>query len=271
MSELDEQSIFEILSHSTRRNILRILSHDIHVTYSEFQENIGQSPGVIYHHLEKLRDQGIVQQRSNKEYELTALGSNIVSYMDKLSNDELSEYISRNSFHKFFLAIPLAKIVQENPFHWLFEAGLVIIFTLVVQVDFSIQIIGPFLFPSLNSFELRLFLQVISYGLLTLLMMGIGNYLTPSSSRSSDFHLMKGFLVFPLLSSVFSCFLWFISVVLTTVPLLLYWSLTILLHALYTYFLIHLLMRIKRISFEHALILSLVQIYVFLVLFLLIS
>ncbi|PWI47615.1 hypothetical protein CEE45_10640 [Candidatus Heimdallarchaeota archaeon B3_Heim] len=269
MTKLDEQAIFEILSHSTRRKILRMLSQDIYVTYSDFQENIGQSPGVIYHHLEKLRDQGILQQRSTKEYELTSLGFNLVSYMDKMNDDDLAEYISRKSFQRLFFIIPLARIVTDNPFHWILEAGLIIILTSVIQIDFPIQIIGPFLFPSSDPFGIRIFIQILSYGLLMFSVMGIGKYLAPSSTNLFDPPLLTGFLIFPLLSSIFSCFLWGISSVLTSVPEILYWSLTILLHVFYTYFLIHLLMKIKRITFERSLILSLLQIYIFLLIFLL--
>ena len=271
MTELEEQTIFEILSHSTRRKILRILSQEVYVNYSELQEVIGQSPGVIYHHLEKLRNQGILQQRSTKEYELTSMGLNIVAYMDKIKEEDLADFVTRDPIQRYFFLIPLARIVKNNPFHWIMEAGLLLILTSVIQIGFPIQIIGPFLFPSSEPFIIRILFQVLSFGLMTVLVVSLAHILAPSSSRSSDLLMLRGILIFPLLSSIFSFFLWGTSLILTTVPNIFYWLLTLILHGGYTYFLIHLLMKIKRISFERSLIITLLQSYILLIVFFLFS
>lgn len=271
MTELEEQTIFEILSHSTRRKILRILSQEVYVNYSELQEVIGQSPGVIYHHLEKLRNQGILQQRSTKEYELTSMGLNIVAYMDKVKEEDLDDFVTRDPIQKYFFIIPLARIVKNNPFHWIMEAGLLLILTSVIQIGFPIQIIGPFLFPSSEPFIIRMFFQVLSYGLMTVLIVSLAYILAPSSSSSSDLLMLRGILIFPLLSSIFCFILWGISLILTPVPNIFYWLLTLLLHGGYIYFLIHLLMKLKRISFEHSLIIALLQSYILLIVFFLLS
>ena len=263
MTELDEQTIFEILSHTTRRKILRMLFQGGYMNYSEIQEVIGQSPGVIYHHLEKLRDQGILQQRSTKEYELTTLGTNIVQYLDKM-NDEDSQ-LTKKSIQKYFFLIPLTKIVKNNPFHWVLEAGLILLLTSLIQIEFPIQIIGPFLFPSSESFLSRIFFQILGYGIMFLVIEIAAKILVPSNSAFIDLILLRGFLIFPLLSSIFSFLLWGTSITLTTVPEPFFWLTTILLHVLYTYFLIHLLIKVKRISFEHSLIISLIQVYIFLI------
>jgi DNA-binding transcriptional ArsR family regulator len=269
MTELDEQTIFEILSHTTRRKILRMLFQGGYVNYSEFQEVIGQSPGVIYHHLEKLRDQGILQQRSTKEYELTTLGTNIVQYLDKIKDED--SQLSKKSIQKYFFLIPLTNIVKNNPFHWVVEAGLVLLLASLIQIDFPIQIMGPFLFPSSEPALSRFFFQILGYTIMFFVIEITAKILIPSKSTFIDLVLIRNFLIFPLLSSIFCFLLWGTSIILSPVPELLFWLTTILLHGLYTYFLVHLLIKVKKVSFEHSLIISLIQIYVFLIGFFLLA
>ena len=169
------------------------------------------------------------------------------------------------SIQKYFFLIPLTKIVKNNPFHWVVEAGLILLLTSLIQIEFPIQIIGPFLFPSSESFLSRIFFQILGYGIMFLVIEIAAKILVPSNSAFIDLILLRGFLIFPLLSSIFSFLLWGTSITLTTVPEPFFWLTTILLHVLYTYFLIHLLIKVKRISFEHSLIISLIQVYIFLI------
>ncbi|MHA2054743.1 MAG: winged helix-turn-helix domain-containing protein [Candidatus Hodarchaeales archaeon] len=271
MAELDEQILFEILSHSTRRKILRILAQAVIVNYSDLQDAINQSPGVIYHHLEKLRKQGILQQRSTKEYELTPMGLNIVEYMDNIKEKDLADFVTREPIQRYFLLIPLARIVKNSPFHWIMEVGLLLILTSAIQIDFPIQVIGPFLFPSSEPFLNRLVIQVLSFGLMIVLILSLAYLLAPSTSGSSDLMLFRGILIFPFLSSLCCFVLWGVSLILTPVPSFFYWLLTLLLHGGYAYFSIHLLLKIKRISFERSLIIALIQSYTLLIVFFLLS
>jgi DNA-binding transcriptional ArsR family regulator len=264
MKQLDEQVVFEILSHPTRRKILRILTQEYYVNYSELQEVIGQSPGVIYHHLEKLREQGILQQRSTKEYELTSRGLNVVAYMDKIQTEELAEYVPRSSVQNIFVVLPIGKFIQKNPFHWAVEVGLVFIITTFIQLEFPIQIIGPFLIPSLESFLIRFWLQILSYFIMVALVFILAQLLASQSSTSSSLHLISGLLILPLLSSLASCLLWGITLLSPSIPVEIYWLVTILLHVGYTYLMIHLLVVIRKLSLERSIIITLVQGYIFL-------
>ncbi|MFX0123858.1 MAG: ArsR/SmtB family transcription factor, partial [Candidatus Hodarchaeota archaeon] len=115
-SQINEQELFDILSHTTRRMILRELNKQLYLSYSELQILIPQSPGVIYHHLEKLQEKGLIQQRKGKEYELAPLGVQAVSYLEKLDDDDLSSIIiSQSPFHDIFLIIPLSRLILKNP------------------------------------------------------------------------------------------------------------------------------------------------------------
>ncbi len=261
MTKLNEQELFEILSHPTRRIILRTLSQGYDVSYSDLQEILGQSPGVIYHHIEKLREQGIIQQQSTKEYELTPAGLKVVMYMDKIKEEDLSTVITHSSIQRFFLLVPVAEVVQNNPLHWTIEVGLVIIITSLIQINFPIQIIGPFLIPSLKPFLVRFLLQILTYIMSIIFIDFLANIFAKSSNRIKRLSMINGLLVLPLLSSVSSSILWLVSLVLTSVPLVFYWVVTLVLYVCYSYLLIHLLMKIRKISLEHSIIITLLQGY----------
>lgn len=264
MAKLNEQELFDILSHPTRRIILRTLFEGYHASYSDLQKIIDQSPGVIYHHIEKLREQGLLQQRSTKEYELTPAGLKIVEYMSKIKEEEFSTVLTQSAIHRFFLLAPVAKIVQNNPLHWTIEISLLLIISSIAQIDFRIQIIGPFLIPSLEPFLTRLLYQIVSFIMMIACIEILAHFLAKSSNNIKRLSMIRGLLVLPLLSSVFSFFLWLVSLVLTSVPLEFYWVLTLLLYACYTYLLIHFLIKIRKISFERSIIITLLQGYLFL-------
>lgn len=264
MTKLEEQELFEILSHPTRRTILRTLSQGYYVSYSDLQEILEQSPGVIYHHIEKLREQGILQQRSTKEYELTPAGLKIVAYMDKIKEEDFNTVFTQSSVQRLFLKAPVAKFIQNNPLHWTIEVGLLIIIASLIQIDFSVQIIGPFLVPSLEPFVVRILVQILTYVISIAFIEFLAFLFSKSSNRTKSLSMISGLLLLPLLSSLFSSILWVISIALTSVPLVFYWALTLLLNGCYSYFLIHLLMKIRKISFEQSIIITLIQGYLFL-------
>ncbi|UCE14666.1 MAG: winged helix-turn-helix transcriptional regulator [Candidatus Heimdallarchaeota archaeon] len=264
MTKLDEHDLFELLSHPTRRKILRILSQGYYVSYSDLQEFIGQSPGVIYHHIEKLREQGIIQQRATKEYELTSAGLKVVEYMDKIKDEDLHTVLTQTTIQKLFLFPPVAGFIQNNPLHWAIEVGLLLLITTLIQIEFPIQIIGPFLIPSLEPFAERFLVQIISFLLMIFLVEMLAQILGKPPYRSSHLPMISGLLVLPLLSSISSCILWVISLFGTSVPIEVYWFLTIILHVGYYYLLIHLLIKIKKLSVERSIIITLTQGYLFL-------
>ncbi|MFX0185927.1 MAG: winged helix-turn-helix domain-containing protein [Candidatus Hodarchaeota archaeon] len=264
MSRLDEHEFFDLVSHPVRRQIIRLLSQGIYVTYSDLKEFLDMSPGGIYHHLEKLREQGILRQRSTKEYELTATGLKVIEYLDRIQDDEFQGIIAQSPIRKLFLFLPLAGFIQKNPIHWIVEAGLLFLVTTLIQIEFPIQIIGPFLLPSLEPFTHRFLFQLLSFLLMVILVLILAQLFSKPLYRTSNLILVSGLLVLPLLSSIASCILWLITLSDTYVPAEIYWIVTIVLLSSYAYLLIHLLIQIKKISVERAIIVTLIQGYAFL-------
>lgn len=266
MPKLDEHEFFDLLSHPIRRQIIRILSQGFYVTYSDLKETLGLSPGGIYHHIEKLREQGILRQRSTKEYELTTTGLKVIEYMDKIQEEDLHGVIIQSPIRKLFLFLPLAGFIQKNPIRWTVESGLLLLITTLIQVEFSIQIIGPFLLPSLEPFANRILFQMLSFLLMVIIVGILAQILSKPPYRTSHLVMINGLLALPLLSSIASCILWVITLTGTHVPAGIYWIVAIALLSSYAFLLIHLLMQIKKLSFERAIIITLIQGYAFLIL-----
>ena len=266
MSKLDEHEFFDLVSHPVRRQIIRLLSQGIYVTYSDLKEFLDMSPGGIYHHLEKLREQGILHQRSNKEYELTSTGLKVIEYLDRIHDDEFQSLITQSPIRKLFLFLPLAGYIQKNPIHWIVEAGLLFLVTTLIQVEFPVQIIGPFLLPSLETFAHRFLFQLLSFILMVILVVILAQQFSKPLHHTSNLILIGGLLVLPLLSSIASCVLWVITLSGTYVPAEIFWLVTIVLLSSYVFLLIHLLIQIKKLSVERAIIVTLIQGYAFLTL-----
>ncbi|MFQ5978971.1 MAG: winged helix-turn-helix domain-containing protein [Candidatus Heimdallarchaeota archaeon] len=260
--KIDEQALFEILTHSLRRQILRELFQNSFLTYSDLQQILGHGPGVIYHHLQKLQDLGFLHQRENKEYELTPKGHSLVVYMGRTSEEGSSVVTSSASFQNYFLKIPLANIVLENPVRWMVELGFILVVILVIQIDFPILIIGPFLLPSDLSFQLRIALQFAFFFLMVLLLEGICLSWKPPANNQLPF--LSGLLILPALSAGGVGLLWGLTIAFSDPPTWLFWVLIACLNASYLYIIIHLLLRIKELSFERAVILALLVSYLFL-------
>ena len=261
--QINEQELFDILSHTTRRMVLRELSKQLYLAYSELQILIPQSPGVIYHHLEKLQEKGLIQQRKSREYELTPLGVQAVSYLNKLDDDDLPSVItSQSSFYEIFVKIPIWRLIQKNPLRWALEISGLTIILFFLQLNFPVLIIGPFLLPTTLELHFRIILE-LSVFLLMFLGLIIVNLLV-SKRRDVVNPLFTGLLFLPLFSFGASVLLYLLSLVFITVPSLLFWLLTVVLQLFYTYILIQLLHKISQVSFDRSVIITLLISYFFL-------
>ena len=83
--------------------------------------------------------------------------------------------------------------------------------------------------------------------------------------RASHIVMISGLLVLPVLSSLASCVLWGIASTGTHVPVGIYWMVNLVLLSSYAFLLIHLLIQIKKLSVERAIIITLIQGYAFLI------
>jgi DNA-binding transcriptional ArsR family regulator len=261
MQELEEQAIFEVLSHAIRRQILRELALNILLTYSDFKQLLGHGPGVIYHHLQKLQELGFLYQRPNKEYELTSAGNSIVAYMNQATDRSIFTKEASTGLQNFFLNISLAQIIIENPRRWLLESSLLLLFILLIQIDFPILVIGFFLVPSDLSFPIRIGLQA-AFFLVMALILEAGAFVWNPQSRN-HLQFSSSLLIFPLLSAIGVAILWGSTEFVSRVPEWFYWTVIGLLQCCYFYALIHLLMHIKKLSFEQSAILALAISYLF--------
>ena len=97
-----EQELFEILSHPLRRQILRYLYQYYVITYSELRGHIGSSPGVIYHHLQKIEKLQLICQNDKKEYKLTEKGNQIVNYMNQSADQSTPLTTAARYFSSLF-------------------------------------------------------------------------------------------------------------------------------------------------------------------------
>ena len=261
-SQVREQELFDILSHTTRRMILRELDKQLYLAYSELQILIPQSPGVIYHHLEKLQEKGLIQQRKNKEYELTPLGVQAVTYLKKLDDEDLPSVVtSQSSFYAFFVKIPLWRLFRKNPFRWALEIAGITIILFFLQLNFPVLIIGPYLLPTTLELQYRILIEFMVFFLMFLGLLGLDLLV---SKKRDVFPLFAGLLVLPLISFGASVLIYFLSLVFITVPSLLFWLLTIILQLFYAYILVHLLHKITRLSFDRSVIVTLLIGYFFL-------
>ncbi len=261
-SKINEQELFNILSHTTRRMILRELSKQLYLSYSELQILIPQSPGVIYHHLEKLQKKGLIQQRKSKEYELAPLGVQAVSYLEKLDDDDVSSVVTpRSPFHDIFLKIPLSRLILKNPLRWAMEIAALTIVLFILQLNFPVLIVGPFLLPTTLELEFRIFLEILIF---LLMFSGLIILDLVIFKKRDVVPLVAGLLVLPLLSFGASVLLYSLSITLITVPSLLFWILTFILQLSYAYVLIHLLNKLARLSFDQSVIVTLLVGYFFL-------
>jgi DNA-binding transcriptional ArsR family regulator len=261
VQELEEQAIFEVLSHAIRRQILRELSLNILLAYSDFKQLLGHGPGVIYHHLQKLQELGFLYQRPDKQYELTSAGKSIVAYMNQATDRSIFTKEASTDLQNFFLNIPLAQIILENPRRWLLESSLLVLFLLILQIEFPILVVGFFLIPSDLSFPIRLGLQAFFFLVMALILEAGAFVWNPHSRNHLQFS--NSLLIFPLLSAIGVAILWGSTEFISRVPEWFYWTTIGLLQGCYFYAVIHLLMHIKKLSFEQSAILALAISYLF--------
>jgi hypothetical protein len=241
--------------------ILRELSKQLYLAYSELQILIPQSPGVIYHHLEKLHEKGLIQQRESKEYELAPLGAQAVAYLEKLDDEELPSVVPQSSFYNFFMKIPIWRLIRKHPLRWALEITGITIVLFFLQLNFPVLIIGPFLLPNTLELQYRIFIEFIVF-LIMFLGLVILQILVTKSREVLP--LLAGLLFLPSFSFGASVLLYLLSLVFITVPSLLFWLLTIILQLFYAYILIQFLHKITRLSFDRSIIITLLIGYFFL-------
>jgi hypothetical protein len=95
MREEIEGTIFEVLAHNARRNILRIVAFgDDGASYTEVLSELELSTGRLNYHLKQL--EGFIVKNERLRYNLTPLGKKAVDLMraiDEESVDNLEKYM----------------------------------------------------------------------------------------------------------------------------------------------------------------------------------
>ncbi|MFX0113423.1 MAG: hypothetical protein ACFFB3_02635 [Candidatus Hodarchaeota archaeon] len=259
--EIDEQALFEALSHSIRRQILRNLEQNILLSYSDFKQILGHGPGVIYHHLQKLQELGFLYQRLNKEYELTSKGSATVAYMNQATDRSILTKDASTKIQNFFLNAPLARFIMESPRRWTLELSLFLLFALIIQIEFPMVVIGFFLIHSEIAFHLRFGLQVAVF-LVMALLLEVGSSVW-NREASNSLLFLNSLLIFPTISAVGVGILWITVMAISEIPPWFYWPVIGFLQVCYFYTSIHLLMHVKKLSFEQSAVLALLISYFF--------
>lgn len=262
---LDEQALFDVLSHPLRREILKMLAQHYLLTYSDLKTVLNQNPGVIYHHLEKLRQLELVQQRTGtKEYELTDLGWKVVQNVDLLFKNQQGLVFHQGPIVHFFSKGFLVEYVTKSASRSLVELSAVMLVLLLLLKDVPVLVIGPFLIPTtkMASFDrvlvsLAFFLIFIILFSVTSLVLGAkGKYSNPDGNRVRIVSLLAGSLLFPLISYVALLVAWLLSVAIHPLPEPLYWLLTGMLHVTYTMVALFLLIGVEKASLERAIVIT---------------
>ncbi len=269
---LDEQALFEVLSHPLRRKMLKLLAAHYILSYSDFKEILQQNPGVIYHHLEKIQSLNLVTQRDTKEYELTPLGWKVVENMEILLRERLDEAFSQGFIVRLFKGGFLPSYLQHSPRRAAIELALLITVFVILTQDFPILVVGPFLLPTSIPFGQRLLFSILSSVLITFIYIVLVFLFTNQEKRlrifsdRKNFSFFVGLLLFPMSSYLVVSLLWFSSFFLITLPEPIFWILTIGLHVWYLYVSLNILTGVKNVSFEKSVIITLIQQYVLLLL-----
>ncbi|MFW9992992.1 MAG: ArsR family transcriptional regulator [Candidatus Odinarchaeota archaeon] len=258
----NEQELFEILSHPLRRQILRLLYRYYIGTYSDLKEHVKSSPGVIYHHLQKLEKTQLIYQNDKKEYKLTEKGNQLVAYMDH-AGDQNTSLVRLPFLHKLFLNFPLADMLLANPLRTTVEMGFLLILLLIIQIDFLKQliIIGPFLIPVESS---QLHYWVLEGGAFFFMVIILELSTEIQGKNENRLSFLSSTVTLPLISLLGTFFLSLTQLIYPVIPPVIFWAVILVLQIIYGYVIIHLLMRIKYISLDRAIITALVLSYLFL-------
>ncbi len=259
---MEEQALFELLSHPIRRNILKQLARHYLLTYSDLKEILHQNPGVIYHHLEKIRKLGLIQQRQEtKEYELTPRGWIIVENMEVfLRNQERTE-ASRGHVARFFMNGILVDYLKRSPHRSLVELVVILIASLMLLRDVPVLVIGPFLIPTRVPLIPRIGFSISSFVILLSVIVFLSRILrsraddsinTIGDLFSRELPFLSGLLLFPLISYLLLLLAWSLSFVISPIPEWLYWMLTVILHLSYVIIALFLFIGVKGLTLERS-------------------
>lgn len=270
---ISEDLLFEVLSHKTRRQILKELARNIICSYSVLKAEIKVSTGVLYHHLQKLIEANLVFQRPDKEYELTPLGVRVVQFMDQNQGREIPLSVD-SKFHgnKFSVmlqglleAIPFSSVIQAHGYHVLLEAVLVLVICINFQLQLGMWFFGPFLIPTFLTYPwflllegLGIVIQVLFMELLPRIMFG-----RPENARELAIGNVA-LTSFPAMSIIL---LWFSHQASPEMPGFLYWPMILVLQLIYLLLGAQMLVKFKRLSWDRALLVSLGAQYLFMVAF----
>lgn len=81
-----EATVFEVLAHTVRRDILKLVSHsEDGVSYTEMLSEFGSSTGRLNYHLKQM--DGFIQKNGRLRYTLTPLGRAAADLMFSLGKD----------------------------------------------------------------------------------------------------------------------------------------------------------------------------------------
>ncbi len=126
----EEQELYEAIGHPIRRQILRLISEQEIVTYSDLIAELQITPGRLYHHLGILKE--LVVQNKDKRYSLSPLGVQASKILDT-GTDFVSTFPSQKGLgiqkNRFFTALSLEKLISgfvQAPIHSSLEALLII-------------------------------------------------------------------------------------------------------------------------------------------------
>ena len=263
-----EQQVFDVLSHEIRRKIMRLLAQHSFLAYSDLKKELKLSTGVLYHHLQKLQQLNLVTQRETKEYELTSEGYHLLEYVRSLENDEV---ITRGSFMAssptasvLLKSVPIARMVAWNPLGVALGSLLIIFLGVVIQANFDIMFMGPYLVPTEETFEIKLLLEILTFIIAYAVLEGVYHFFYSNRDLKKELVYLSGILVLPAISSGGVILLWLFSQIIPVLPEIIFWLVIFILHALYFLVMFNLLVNIKRTAVDKSLFFVLGLFYLFL-------
>ncbi len=230
------------------------------------------STGVLYHHLQKLIEANLVFQRPDREYELTHLGTSVALFLEQYKGKEIplmaNSSLQGSKFsvriQNFFDALPFASVVLSHKYHLLIETVLILAICVNFQLQLGLWFLGPFLMPTFLTFPWFLLLELGGMILQVFAMemvprVAFGRTENPQALAIGNFSLGS-------FSALSILLLWSGAQLAPEIPSLIYWPVVIILQLIYLLLGAQLLVKLKRLSWDRALLVSLGSQYLFLVL-----
>ncbi len=274
-TNISEDLLFEVLSHRTRRQILKELGRNLICSYSMLKAEIKVSTGVLYHHLQKLMESNLVMQRPDKEYELTPLGRGVVQFLEQNRGKELilttRDTSSGNAVGVFFQdlleSIPFASIVFSHKYHLLLETILILAICYNFQLQLGLWFFGPFLIPIATDRNFPIFLVYEGIGILINIVFTEGSVRILFGRKENAESLMIGIFSLATFPAISIILLWISSQLNPSLVSFFYWPTIFLLQILYMTLGAQLIVKLKKLSWDRAMLVSLFSLYLFLLLF----